>query len=211
MDDRSIQLFEEALKNGQETMHSIRIMVVGHMGVGKTTLVKSLLGEEVNISDRVSTEGIDVYVNCCDVSLSTHEWIRREKDSVQDYKLQRLVKVLNENYQTGGKEVHSELDASSNQRETTGENPLRHVADDKNAEIIYRRSQPQNIDQYILSTASLQNESTVVRRSLTESETNTIPVSEHRKNAVTENYKTDPLREMLKLLQQNPNLKQIKV
>ncbi|KAL3889491.1 hypothetical protein ACJMK2_001831, partial [Sinanodonta woodiana] len=46
MDDRSIQLFEDALKDGKETVYSIRIMVVGHLGVGKTTLVKRLLGEE---------------------------------------------------------------------------------------------------------------------------------------------------------------------
>ncbi|KAK3594303.1 hypothetical protein CHS0354_012054 [Potamilus streckersoni] len=79
MDDRSIQLYEDALKDGKETVHSIRIMVVGHMGVGKTTLVKRLLGQEVNISERRSTEGIDIYVNCCDVSLSTREWTRRTK------------------------------------------------------------------------------------------------------------------------------------
>ncbi|KAL3889773.1 hypothetical protein ACJMK2_002101 [Sinanodonta woodiana] len=88
MDDRSIQLFEEALKDGEETVHNIRIMVVGHMGVGKTTLVKRLLGEEVNISERHSTEGIDVYVNCCDVSLSTLEWTRRTKEESTVYQLE---------------------------------------------------------------------------------------------------------------------------
>ncbi|KAL3889275.1 hypothetical protein ACJMK2_001622, partial [Sinanodonta woodiana] len=207
MDDRSIQLFEEALKDGKETVHSIRIMVVGHMGVGKTTLVKRLLGEDVNISERHSTEGIDVYVNCCDVSLSTHEWTRRTKDSEQDYKLQRLVKVLNENYKTGGREVDSEVDTSSNLRETTDGNYLSHVANDDNTtEVLYRRSQQHNIGQILSSTSTLQakSSSTVVQRSLTPSETNTRPGSELVEHDATENYKMDTLRDMLKLLQQNP-------
>ncbi|KAL3888516.1 hypothetical protein ACJMK2_000882, partial [Sinanodonta woodiana] len=207
MDDRSIQLFEEALKDGMETMHSIRVMVVGHMGAGKTTLVKRLLGEEVNISERHSTEGIDVYVNCCDVSLSTHEWIRRTKDSEHNFKLQRLVKVLNENYQTGERQIDSKPDAGSNQMDTTDGNHLSHVADvTKNAEISFPRSQQQNVDQNLPSTSRLQIESssTLVQSSLNQSETNTIPGSNLGENVATENYRMDPLRGMLKLLQQNP-------
>ncbi|KAL3888353.1 hypothetical protein ACJMK2_000723, partial [Sinanodonta woodiana] len=220
MDERSIQRFEEALKDGKETVHNIRIMVVGHMGVGKTTLVKRLLGEEVNISERHSTEGIDVHVNCCDVSLSTHEWIRRTTDSEQDCKLQRLVKVLNENYQSEEREaatnsmqneteVDSELNASSNQRETTDGNLWSHVADDnnKNNEVQYRRSQQQDVEKHISSTTSLHTNSFsfVVQKSQTHSETNTMPGLELGQIVPIENYKMDPLREMLKLLQRNPN------
>ncbi|KAL3889271.1 hypothetical protein ACJMK2_001618, partial [Sinanodonta woodiana] len=196
-----------ALKDGKETMHNIRIMVVGHMGVGKTTLVKRLLGEEVNISERHITEGIDVYVNCCDVSLSTQEWTRRTKDSKQEYTLQRLVKVLNENCQMGGREVDLELDASSDQRVTTDDNPLRPVAEnDKTTELQYRRYQHQNIGQHISSTSIIQNESssTVVQRGLTSSAANTMPGLDHEENVATEKYKMDPLRAMIKVLQENP-------
>ncbi|KAL3889748.1 hypothetical protein ACJMK2_002077 [Sinanodonta woodiana] len=129
-------------------------------------------------------------------------------DSEQDYKLQRLVKVLNENYQTGGREVESELDTSSNQKETTDSNYVSHVVDYVNTtEVLYRRSQQQNIGHNLSSTSSLQNESssTVVKRSLTPSETNTMPGSELGENADTSTYTMDPLRTMLKVLQQNPN------
>ncbi|KAL3889261.1 hypothetical protein ACJMK2_001608 [Sinanodonta woodiana] len=128
-------------------------------------------------------------------------------DSEQDYKLQRLVKVLNENYQTGGREVDSELDTNSNQREITDGNYLSHVADDVNTtEVLYRSSQQQNMGQNLSSTSSLQKESssTVVQRSINPSETNTMSGSELGENVATENYKMDPLRDMLKLLQQNP-------
>ncbi|KAL3889738.1 hypothetical protein ACJMK2_002067 [Sinanodonta woodiana] len=116
-------------------------------------------------------------------------------DSEQDYKLQRLVKVLNANYQTGGKEV----DTSANQRETTDGNYLSNVVDNT-TEVLYYRSQQQNIGHNTNEPSS-----TVVQRSLTPSQTNATPGSELGENVAIENYKMDPLRDMLKLLQQNPN------
>ncbi|KAL3889508.1 hypothetical protein ACJMK2_001846, partial [Sinanodonta woodiana] len=207
MDDRSIQLFEDALKDGKETVYSIRIMVVGHVGVGKTTLVKRLLGDEVNISERRSTEGIYVYVNCCDVSLSTCEWTRRDKDSDQDYKIQRLVKVLNENYQMSGSVADQEQNAISPQEKTMDQNVIGIVADyDKNTEVLYQRSQ-QNISHTLSSTASHPEESpsTDVHRNHTIPENNTIPGREPGENIAIESHKRDPLREMLQVVKENPD------
>ncbi|KAL3889501.1 hypothetical protein ACJMK2_001839, partial [Sinanodonta woodiana] len=207
MDDRSIQLFEDALKDGKETVYSIRIMVVGHVGVGKTTLVKRLLGDEVNISERRSTEGIDVYVNCCDVSLSTCEWTRRDKDSEQDYEIQRLVKVLNENYQMSGSVADQEQDAISPQQKTMDQNLIGIVAEyDKNKEVLDQRSQ-QNISHNLSSTASHPKESpsTDVQRNHTIPENNTIPGREPGENIAIESHKRDPLREMLQVVKENPD------
>ncbi|KAL3889633.1 hypothetical protein ACJMK2_001969 [Sinanodonta woodiana] len=160
MDDRSIKLFEEALKDGEETVHSIRIMVVGHMGVGKTTLVKRLLGEEVNISERHSTEGIDVYVNCCDVSLSTHEWTRRTKDSGQDYRLQRIAKVLNETHSLVGN-VSDEQVVIPLEEDITESLENSHAAvENWNIEVLNRASE-QGIDQELSPATDQQEESTV--------------------------------------------------
>ncbi|KAK3584437.1 hypothetical protein CHS0354_006056 [Potamilus streckersoni] len=170
MDDRSIQLFEEALKDGKETVHSIRIMVVGYLGVGKTTLVKRLLGEEVNISERRSTEGIDVYVNCCDVSLTTREWSRRRKDSEQDYKLRRLVKFLNDNYQTRDRDANQEQLSSSLQNEETVNNNLIPAVDlDKSVDEPNHHHTQQKPGDKISSTA--------VKKSFIQSEKNTMPES----------------------------------
>ncbi|KAL3887633.1 hypothetical protein ACJMK2_000029, partial [Sinanodonta woodiana] len=118
MDDRSIQLFENALKDGKEKVYSIRVMVVGHLGVGKTTLIKRLLGKDVNILERQSTEGIDVHLNCCDVSLSSHEWILQKKESEQEYRLQRLAKVLIEK-QVRSEAADEKQDVSSHEGEIT--------------------------------------------------------------------------------------------
>ncbi|KAL3889550.1 hypothetical protein ACJMK2_001888 [Sinanodonta woodiana] len=207
MDDRSIQLFEDALKDGKETVYSIRIMVVGHVGVGKTTLVKRLLGDVVNISERRSTEGIDVYVNCCDVSSSTCEWTRRDKDSEQDYEIQRLVKVLNENYQMSGSVADQEQDAISPQQKTMDQNLIGIVAEyDKNKEVLDQRSQ-QNISHNLSSTASHPKESpsTDVQRNHTIPENNTIPGREPGENIAIESHKRDPLREMLQVVKENPD------
>ncbi|KAL3854282.1 hypothetical protein ACJMK2_013556, partial [Sinanodonta woodiana] len=79
MDPGSIEIYRKALSNGKEKVYNIRIMVVGPYDVGKTTLTKRLLGKEVNICDRESTEGIDVQTECCKVSLATGEWITQEQ------------------------------------------------------------------------------------------------------------------------------------
>ncbi|KAK3577949.1 hypothetical protein CHS0354_019100 [Potamilus streckersoni] len=79
----------------------------GQYGVGKTILTKRLLGKTVRISDRKSTEGIDVHIECCKVSLATGEWIAQETDAEECSRLHRLIKILNEHLdkQEGG-EMH---------------------------------------------------------------------------------------------------------
>ncbi|KAL3855990.1 hypothetical protein ACJMK2_015187, partial [Sinanodonta woodiana] len=75
MDPRSIAMFKKALRDGKENVFNIRIMIVGPYDVGKTTLMKRLLGKDVNMCERQSTEGIDIQKECCKVSLTTGEWI----------------------------------------------------------------------------------------------------------------------------------------
>ena len=75
MDSRSIELYKKALEEGKEKDYSIRIMVTGPYGVGKSTFTKRLLCQDVNINERNSTDGIDVHVKKCKVSLETSQWI----------------------------------------------------------------------------------------------------------------------------------------
>ncbi|KAK3598913.1 hypothetical protein CHS0354_036224 [Potamilus streckersoni] len=161
MDNRSIQLFEEALKDGKETVHNMRIMVVGHIGVGKTTLVKRLLGEEVNIPERCSTEGIDVYVNCCDVSLSTHEWTRQAKDSEEDYRLQRLARVLNEQQSLKDKASREKQVIIPPRGETTHKSHevTQIDVEGEESEVLYIRSPQHDIGRDLSSIDSQQGES----------------------------------------------------
>ncbi|KAL3889127.1 hypothetical protein ACJMK2_001481 [Sinanodonta woodiana] len=96
MDTGSLQVYKKALCDGYEKVYNIRVMVVGQYGVGKTTLTQRLLGKNVNISERHSTEGIDVHVECSKVSLSTGEWTTQEKNAEKLSRLQRIVRLLNE-------------------------------------------------------------------------------------------------------------------
>ncbi|XP_053385683.1 uncharacterized protein LOC123537873 [Mercenaria mercenaria] len=114
MDKKSIELYKRALSEGQEAVHNIRVMVVGHYGVGKTTLTKRLFGEDVDINQRESTNGIDVHVRRCKVSLETGEWKILDKDQENETVYHRLVKFLkmpvNETREIDGKETATGMD-----------------------------------------------------------------------------------------------------
>ncbi|KAL3888214.1 hypothetical protein ACJMK2_000590, partial [Sinanodonta woodiana] len=96
MDPRYLHMYQAALNEGKEKVYNIRVMVVGQYGVGKTTLTQRLLGKTVNISERHSTDGIDVHVECSTVSVLTGEWKTQEKNAEQYSRLRRLVRLLNE-------------------------------------------------------------------------------------------------------------------
>ncbi|KAK3587048.1 hypothetical protein CHS0354_008076 [Potamilus streckersoni] len=95
MDERSLEMYKEALKDGTEKVYNIRIMVVGQYGAGKTTLTKRIRGHHVNLGEQSSTEGIDVHVHCSRVSLETGEWTTQDQESEKYFRFQRLVKLLN--------------------------------------------------------------------------------------------------------------------
>ncbi|KAK3578170.1 hypothetical protein CHS0354_011694 [Potamilus streckersoni] len=226
MDTRSLDMYKEALKGGKEKVYNITIMIVGQFGVGKTTLTKRLLGKDVNISERKSTEGIDVNIECSKVSLSSGEWTAQEKSSEQDYRLQRLAKVLNEK-QSLRDRAADEMFVNSPQGEKTPDstagitdeehvispqgkgvidtNDEAHVAvEDKDTEIIYHRSPHQGIGQNLSSTASHQEfPSAVGQRKRNQSDTFTVARSQPTENTISGSQKMDPMAELIQLLQDN--------
>ena len=68
----AIYQFHDALKKGGVVNKQIRCMFVGHYGVGKTTLVKSLLQE--NNKNTKSTDGIEVHVRKCYFNQTKNTW-----------------------------------------------------------------------------------------------------------------------------------------
>ena len=62
MDDEFIKKYQEVLKNGQQNVRSIRLMIVGMFGIGKTTLVENLVDRDDSSQEKKieSTVGIDV-------------------------------------------------------------------------------------------------------------------------------------------------------
>ncbi|XP_053405051.1 uncharacterized protein LOC123522859 [Mercenaria mercenaria] len=95
MDKESIDLYKQLLNEGKEAVYNIRVMVVGPFGVGKTTLTKRLLREDVDLNLQDSTNGIDVHVRRCKVSLSNGRWNILEKGKTSDDTAARLAKLLN--------------------------------------------------------------------------------------------------------------------
>ena len=67
-DPRMEMIYEDALKEGQSEVNRIRIMLVGKYGAGKTSVMRSLLGEDFEDKHLetigVETEGkVDVYLS----------------------------------------------------------------------------------------------------------------------------------------------------
>ena len=69
---RAVHSYCEALGKGEFVNNLIRTMVVGHFGVGKTTLVKGLLQQDTR--DTQSTDGIEIHIRKCFFDKETGKW-----------------------------------------------------------------------------------------------------------------------------------------
>jgi GTPase SAR1 family protein len=79
-DDVAIEMFLNALRQGKEKVYTIRVMVVGHGNVGKTTLTRRLVGEDVDISTYESTNGVDMWK--CQVTIPDGQWLPAHKGTL---------------------------------------------------------------------------------------------------------------------------------
>ncbi|KAK3575825.1 hypothetical protein CHS0354_020948 [Potamilus streckersoni] len=200
MDDRSIQLFENALKDGKEKIYSIRVMVVGHLGVRKTTLIKRLLGKDVNISERCSTEGIDVHLHCCDVSLSSNEWTLRKKDSEQDYRLQRALKILSEKQLRRNELPDEKQIGLPHKVETTQKSARNYVSEDP-----YSHSPQPDLIKNLpsITRQQLVFPYSVEERNIEKADVHSKVRPDPGENVSIECWVKDAMKEMLKLVQKN--------
>ncbi|XP_053387163.1 uncharacterized protein LOC128546123 [Mercenaria mercenaria] len=82
------QLYENALKEGTEVDNTIRVMVVGCYGQGKTSLVRNLL--KLPIGRVESTDGIEVQ-KC--VAISDTEWKPPDEVDSEGEEIRRLVNI----------------------------------------------------------------------------------------------------------------------
>ncbi|KAL3854325.1 hypothetical protein ACJMK2_013599, partial [Sinanodonta woodiana] len=182
MDPRYIEMYRKALRKGKEKVFNIRIMVVGPYDVGKTTLTKRLLGKEVNICDRQSTEGIDVQTECCKVSLATGEWITQDQNAEEYLRLQRLVKLFN-----------SQVQQKSNEKEQVPTETETHVIsaqqDDGQAQHSLSVKIKRHIDEEVMPSLSQPVESQVANLSLDAS-----------CDAAIEDEKKDEVMEIIRLV-----------
>lgn len=95
LDIKSMITYFQALEEGSEKDYNIRLMLLGHFGVGKTTIARRLLHESIdNLS---STEGIETFIQKARVNISTGKWIVEDIGPDQDFIEERLVHVVREN------------------------------------------------------------------------------------------------------------------
>ncbi|KAK3582750.1 hypothetical protein CHS0354_039792 [Potamilus streckersoni] len=184
MDTRSLKLYKEALQDGKEKVHNIRVIVVGPPGVGKTTLIKRLFGD-VNVIERTSTEGMDVHTGFCKVSFATKEWKTQEKDAYQHFRLQRVQKILNKHIQKQAalhkQEVWSMMSKSAKAEQ------------DNEQEDKPKSSQPVDLSSVKLNMDDVEN--------VEQSETGDVPLSQAESDTCEK--KMDTLMELYQLVTKN--------
>ena len=72
MNEKDKEMYLEIIKSGTERRCYIRLMIVGENGVGKTCLMRRLLGQ--GIDHVTSTDGIDVVTRKCKIKVSDGTW-----------------------------------------------------------------------------------------------------------------------------------------
>ncbi|VDI17122.1 Hypothetical predicted protein [Mytilus galloprovincialis] len=109
MDEKSINIYLKALATGSERRRDINLVIVGKKGVGKTSLVRRLFGE--NIKDVKSTNGIEIHRRRCRISLNDWEWNKipdttaMKESSINNRLLLSMVKEIHEGRETENKKM----------------------------------------------------------------------------------------------------------
>ncbi|XP_062587851.1 uncharacterized protein LOC134249530, partial [Saccostrea cucullata] len=100
MDETAIKIFREALEEGFENYHHVRVMVVGHHGAGKSSLTRRLLRE--SMEEVQSTDGVEIYTKRGRFQLSDHKWIKSDdKQENENEKLERIARYLTQRFPQG--------------------------------------------------------------------------------------------------------------
>lgn len=98
LDMKSMVMYYKALEEGTEKDYNIRLMLVGHFGVGKTTVARRLLQE--SLDNLNSTEGIETLVRRARIDIHTGEWSFERNGHDLDLLDERMVHVVRENSTT---------------------------------------------------------------------------------------------------------------
>ncbi|KAK3610612.1 hypothetical protein CHS0354_009070 [Potamilus streckersoni] len=119
----SQMLYKEALAAGREKVYNIRVMIVGHQGVGKTSLTQRLLGEQVKENETESTEGIEVHARCCHIDHATQEWQLKVKTDELSLNDQRIANILSKYVSPRNSQAVVEVLATDPENDVTPSTP----------------------------------------------------------------------------------------
>ncbi|XP_076113978.1 uncharacterized protein LOC143082263 isoform X2 [Mytilus galloprovincialis] len=121
-DKRSIPLFLKMLESGSEKKRDIRLVVVGKKGAGKTSLIKRLFGERIQISSWFerwlfgdkqsavpSTNGIDIHTIKCKTQCDDGIWKKIDGNYEENDLLVRLLKPYEEKLSSQKKDTNEAL------------------------------------------------------------------------------------------------------
>ncbi|XP_022319192.2 uncharacterized protein LOC111121981 isoform X2 [Crassostrea virginica] len=100
MDESAIQTFRDALEEGHEHFHHVRVMVVGYHGAGKSSLTKRLLRE--NVEHVQSTDGVEIFTKRGRFQLSDYKWIKYDgTEENKNETMERIARYMRQRFPEG--------------------------------------------------------------------------------------------------------------
>lgn len=90
-DKTSVPLYLKLLESGSEIKRDIRLVIVGEKGVGKTSLLKRLFGEEMG--GVKSTNGIEIHRIKCHAEYNDGIWKKLEGIIFRKVKSQKILNM----------------------------------------------------------------------------------------------------------------------
>ncbi|XP_045175393.2 uncharacterized protein LOC123536342 [Mercenaria mercenaria] len=83
------QIYESAIEQGEEVDYTMRLMIIGCYGQGKSSLAKRLMGQSIDSVE--STNGIDV--NICEILNEGFKWEQKRNEDAATESIKRLVSI----------------------------------------------------------------------------------------------------------------------
>lgn len=92
IDAKARNTFLEAIESGSEIRRYVRIQVIGKDGVGKSSLVRRLLGGDFDTEIK-STDGIDI-IKRCQIRTDNGEWVVSQSEFFNIYNQINLPRIF---------------------------------------------------------------------------------------------------------------------
>ncbi|VDI42841.1 Hypothetical predicted protein [Mytilus galloprovincialis] len=124
---KSVEIYKDCLKFGEERRNKVRIILVGPKGSGKTSLLRRLLRQP--IVDVKSTNGVEIHISKCKARLRDMKWICRAGSVVEEDVKSRLLQSIINTYKKMKDTKRDDTDEEYKNKNSTDEQGYEDILD----------------------------------------------------------------------------------